>query len=339
MFKKICAAILSMVLCIGVTAAAFAAPPTWGITKGNTWNNGEEGMDGPFSFSPIPNLSQNGNERFYTIQALDMPVGGTVTLTPPAPSGDIGDTTLLVRSIPLSEIKLVNEMIADPFWADSEPSSVKPKEEYTNNKVTAKVTYTFDKEGIYNFSGNAGELFFFYVFVSGSAGTGGSSAAPTPSTPSTSLPPSSGTLKTTEGLTSVVPPSPTAGQDLYYKVQPGEKVWSIAWNYYDTMLDSAINKIMRANAAYFKQTRNILEAGAVLTLPAQGLKVPVTQSGLSQAAGIYLIKAGDTLAIIAQKYYGDTKQWTKIYEANKDRVRMIGNVPMIYECQWLIIPN
>ncbi|GEM_PF-5006699 len=39
---------------------------------------------------------------------------------------------------------------------------------------------------------------------------------------------------------------------------------------------------------------------------------------------IYVVEAGDTLAVIAQKQYGDSSLWQKIYEANKD---VIGNNP------------
>ena len=34
----------------------------------------------------------------------------------------------------------------------------------------------------------------------------------------------------------------------------------------------------------------------------------------------YVVQAGDSLSAIAQKYYGDTKRWTEIWEANKDKV-------------------
>jgi nucleoid-associated protein YgaU len=34
----------------------------------------------------------------------------------------------------------------------------------------------------------------------------------------------------------------------------------------------------------------------------------------------YEVQAGDTLASIAQQYYGDSGQWQRIYDANKDTI-------------------
>ncbi|MDR0293595.1 MAG: fibronectin type III domain-containing protein [Oscillospiraceae bacterium] len=176
--------------------------------------------------------------------------------------------------------------------------------------------------------------------------------APVPTTPdpdpAPTTPGSTAALKTTDGLVSVIPPSPvvvTAAdgsrtvKDLAYTVQNGETLWSVAFNYYGSMGSAAVNKIWNANKAYFDKTKGALEAGAVIILPGAGLIAPVTQGSLDTAAGVYLVKAGDTLADIAAKYYGDAKEWKKIYEANKDRVKMAGNSPMIYEKQWLVIPE
>jgi nucleoid-associated protein YgaU len=42
----------------------------------------------------------------------------------------------------------------------------------------------------------------------------------------------------------------------------------------------------------------------------------------SQVAGgdSYTVQSGDTLATIAQQYYGDSTQWRRIYDANKDTI-------------------
>ncbi len=43
----------------------------------------------------------------------------------------------------------------------------------------------------------------------------------------------------------------------------------------------------------------------------------------AKAAGgrTYVVKKGDTLSEIAQKFYGDSSQWKKIYNANKSRIK------------------
>jgi nucleoid-associated protein YgaU len=54
---------------------------------------------------------------------------------------------------------------------------------------------------------------------------------------------------------------------------------------------------------------------------------PVVPSSSPTGAGneqTYEIQAGDTLLSIAQQFYGDTAQWRRIYDANRD---VIGNNP------------
>ncbi len=55
-----------------------------------------------------------------------------------------------------------------------------------------------------------------------------------------------------------------------------------------------------------------------------------------KAARTYVVKKGDTLQEISQKMYGSTKNWRKIYQANK---KMIGGDPnKLTEGQKLVIP-
>jgi LysM repeat protein len=56
-----------------------------------------------------------------------------------------------------------------------------------------------------------------------------------------------------------------------------------------------------------------------------------------KAAGTqeYTIQSGDTLALIAQKYYGDVKKWTRIFEANKQTLKTPN---FIFVGQKIIIP-
>ena len=161
---------------------------------------------------------------------------------------------------------------------------------------------------------------------------------PSPAAPPVPAPGSTANLITTEGINTIIPPNPTAGQDLAYTVQPGETLWGIAFNYYGSMQRTVVGRIYAANADYFRRTNGVLETGAVITLPARGLVNPVTQGSLDKAVGVYLVKSGDTLSSLAKFYYGDPLAWGKLYDANRDRVRLYtGGVAMIYEKQWLVI--
>jgi len=35
----------------------------------------------------------------------------------------------------------------------------------------------------------------------------------------------------------------------------------------------------------------------------------------------YTVQKGDSLSKIAKEYYGDAREWKKIYEANKERIK------------------
>lgn len=51
--------------------------------------------------------------------------------------------------------------------------------------------------------------------------------------------------------------------------------------------------------------------------------------------GTHVVQPGDTLWAIAKKYYGNGNQYTKIYNANKDKIK---NPNLIYPGQKLVIP-
>lgn len=52
--------------------------------------------------------------------------------------------------------------------------------------------------------------------------------------------------------------------------------------------------------------------------------------------GTYVVVKGDSLWKIAKKFYGDGSKWTKIYNANKDKIK---NPNLIYPKQKLVIPQ
>lgn len=55
-----------------------------------------------------------------------------------------------------------------------------------------------------------------------------------------------------------------------------------------------------------------------------------------QSKGTYVVKKGDCLWNIAKKFYGEGKLYTKIYNANKDKIK---NPNLIYPGQKLVIPK
>jgi nucleoid-associated protein YgaU len=124
------------------------------------------------------------------------------------------------------------------------------------------------------------------------------------------------------------------GQPLQYTVQEGETLWTIAFNFYGSMQSATVNRISTANRNVVP-TNGRLTAGMVLTLPAQGLRDPITRTHLDNAAGLYHVQAGDTLGSIANRFYGNPAEWSRIHEANRVRVP---NANRIYEGQWLVIP-
>jgi 5'-nucleotidase len=42
----------------------------------------------------------------------------------------------------------------------------------------------------------------------------------------------------------------------------------------------------------------------------------------------YTMKAGDTLYTLAQRFYGDPKLWTRIAEANRDKITDVSRIPV-----------
>lgn len=147
-------------------------------------------------------------------------------------------------------------------------------------------------------------------------------------------------LITKAGLLMSIPPAQmTEGSSVSYTVQSGDTLWGIVWNYYGTMQTRKVNEIYNANAEYFRGSGGVLRPGAIITLPPNGIRTPVTTTHLDQAVGLYRVRLNDTLADIAIRYYGSLAYVSKIYEANSDRIQRIGNSYMIYEQQWLIIPR
>ena len=61
-----------------------------------------------------------------------------------------------------------------------------------------------------------------------------------------------------------------------------------------------------------------------------------SSSADAKAGRTYTIAKGDSLSKIAKHFYGDAKQWRKIYEANKDTIK---NPDLIFPGQVIKIPD
>ena len=62
----------------------------------------------------------------------------------------------------------------------------------------------------------------------------------------------------------------------------------------------------------------------------------VATTGLSDGVSEYTVEPGDTLSLIARKYYGTQLKWEKIYQANKSTMK---HPDYIYVGQKIIIPS
>lgn len=111
-----------------------------------------------------------------------------------------------------------------------------------------------------------------------------------------------------------------------YKVEKGDHLWSIAESYYA----SGYNWVDIAKANNLKNG-NSIEIGQELIIPKVELKLATikeTAKPLSIEGTSYTTVKGDHLWSIAVRAYGDGYAWTKIYNANKDK---IGTNPNLLE--------
>jgi NitT/TauT family transport system substrate-binding protein len=70
-------------------------------------------------------------------------------------------------------------------------------------------------------------------------------------------------------------------------------------------------------------------------VPPKPAPAPVAAPAPKAAPQEYIVKSGDTLARVAEKYYGNMLKWPKIYEANRQALK---NPDYVFVGQKLIIP-
>ena len=142
--------------------------------------------------------------------------------------------------------------------------------------------------------------------------------------------------------------------DLIHTIQAGETLASISQNWYGTPNNVAV--IKAANKVYFDWLAAInkmngttveIEVGETLILPGKGLIDPIARHALTGREGkpidldiprynegFYLVKKGETLQSISDKFYGTPAGYTMLAEANKGK---LGPGNSLFTGQWLVI--
>jgi len=113
-------------------------------------------------------------------------------------------------------------------------------------------------------------------------------------------------------------------------IELGDTVGNISLNYYGDY--SMIKAINEANKDYFAKTKDRLNVGDTLVLPTPAKFTPPV---VNDNTKVYTVKAGDTLGIISEQFYGTPSKYTKIAEANPGTIT---NPYKVYEGQKLAIP-
>ena len=110
---------------------------------------------------------------------------------------------------------------------------------------------------------------------------------------------------TTEGLAATGIPD-----TMMYTWQAGDTFAAVATRYYGSKEKQG--RLTKANEGRSEQS---LKAGDRIWLPvAETAKVEAGTTGEQ----IYVVKKGDVLSAISQRYYGTSKKWQKILDANRD---------------------
>jgi nucleoid-associated protein YgaU len=153
------------------------------------------------------------------------------------------------------------------------------------------------------------------------------------------------TTPTSAPSPATAPRSTPTTSDSTHTVASGETMSSIAKRYFGS--ENKWTLIAKANPSVDPSS---MKVGAKLRIPSQGAislaggsgttttpKSAGSTPGATAAGGNHVIASGETLSSLARKYYGSTKHWRKIYEANKST---IGSDPAALKVgQSLVIPS
>lgn len=86
---------------------------------------------------------------------------------------------------------------------------------------------------------------------------------------------------------------------------------------------------------YIKEYKKIKTKKATVTIATVKPSTRATKAPEASSGKSYTVKSGDCLWKIAKQFYGNGAQYTKIYNANKDKIK---NPNLIYPGQVLTIP-
>jgi nucleoid-associated protein YgaU len=130
--------------------------------------------------------------------------------------------------------------------------------------------------------------------------------------PAPVAPVSNAYLLTREGLTA----TPHSADMMFYTWKEGDSFAAVAQRYY-----GSADKLTRLQKVNEGQSDASLSAGDMIwvqvTAPVDVAAIPVVAGG---AATTYVVKKGDVLGTISQHFYGTSKKWQKILDANSDQL-------------------
>ncbi len=122
--------------------------------------------------------------------------------------------------------------------------------------------------------------------------------------------------------------------EVYYRVQTGDTLSDISRKFYDNL--TMVEEISKVNNGITDET---LTTGQELIIPDIPILEDIEESQLidknKYKKTVYRVRWGDSLYKIASKVFHDGKRWTVIYDANKQEIKDIKDIPV---GQILIIP-
>ena len=86
---------------------------------------------------------------------------------------------------------------------------------------------------------------------------------------------------------------------------------------------------------YLKEYKKIKTKKATVTIATVKPSTRATKAPEANSGRTYTVKSGDCLWKIAKQFYGNGAQYTKIYDANRDKIK---NPNLIYPGQVFTIP-